>query len=358
MRENVRAVANPEVDGLDDERTVTLNSHWPEFPYPGLRPFRITGTSDESLIFYGRNAQKDDILARLNTAHTVVVVGPSGCGKSSLIKAGVIPALEAGLLVRAGHRWRTVQMRPGRRPLVRLARAFASLLPQPNDQSVSQFEALLRLERSGCWLATDQLMPTLASGDASNWRVLLLIDQFEEIFGEQVADRDEVDQLVRLITRFFEKPHPSLYIVLTMRSDFIGHCANFQGLAEVVNASNYLIPVLKARELRQAIERPAAEYHGLVEPALVERIIADMGSGTTYHSDHLPLMQHARTPMVVAKGVPPSQPRRAAATGSRLAARGGASDARGLRGPWRNLWDPRPSCRRYPAQTSGGQRRG
>ena len=95
MLENVRTAANLNAGEIDDDRTVTLNSHWPEFPYPGLRPFRVTGASDESLIFYGRNAQKDDILARLNTVHTVVVVGPSGCGKSSLIKAGVIPALEA-----------------------------------------------------------------------------------------------------------------------------------------------------------------------------------------------------------------------------------------------------------------------
>jgi Novel STAND NTPase 1 len=83
-----------ECPSTEATRTFTLNAHWPEYPYPGLRPFRVTSSSDESLIFYGRNAQKDDILDRLNKAHTVFVLAPSGCGKPSLIKAGVIPTLE------------------------------------------------------------------------------------------------------------------------------------------------------------------------------------------------------------------------------------------------------------------------
>ena len=104
---------------------------WPRYPYPGLRPFRITGDSDESLIFYGRDAQKDEIIARLGRSHLVMVIGPSGCGKSSLIKAGVIPALEAGFLARAGERWRTLQMRPGRQPVGELARALSRHCRRP-----------------------------------------------------------------------------------------------------------------------------------------------------------------------------------------------------------------------------------
>jgi ABC-type taurine transport system ATPase subunit len=90
---------------LDDRAALALR--WPASPFPGLRPFRITSTEDESLIFCGRNRAKDEILARLNSSHLVFVVGPSGCGKSSLLKVGVIPALEAGLLTHAGANWRT-----------------------------------------------------------------------------------------------------------------------------------------------------------------------------------------------------------------------------------------------------------
>jgi len=278
--------------GAHEVRTFMLNSHWPEFPYPGLRPFSVTNSADESLIFYGRNAHKDDILRRLNIGHTVFVLGPSGCGKSSLIKAGVIPALEAGLLTRAGHRWRSAEMRPGNRPLAALAKAITSLLPETNEQLVAEVERLLRSEPSGLWLAFDFVRSSIGI-DAEDRCVLLLLDQLEEVFGRQIVDGKEVDQLMRLITRFFLKPHPKLFLTLTMRSEFVGDCANFPRLAEVINASQYLTPVLTPGELRQAIERPATEYGGVVDSDLVQQIIADMGSGTSYESDHLPLMQHA-----------------------------------------------------------------
>lgn len=271
---------------------------WPAYPYPGLRPFRVTDEIDESLIFYGRDAHKDEIIARLGRSNLVMVLGPSGCGKSSLIKAGVIPALEAGFLARAGERWRTTQMRPDRRPLAQLARAFADLLPSRQGDGhfgCEALEGLLRSGASGLWLAMDEVNAVLSSGNADPKppKLLLLVDQFEEIFGPQIENQDDVDWFVRLLVRFFEKPHADLFLVLTMRTGYIGRCADFTGLAELVNRTLYLTPVLRESEIKQAIEAPPVDYRGEVEPALVKAIIADMGTGTKYDSDNLPLMQHA-----------------------------------------------------------------
>jgi ABC-type arginine transport system ATPase subunit len=91
-------------------------------PYPGLRPFR----SDEAGIFFGREAQVDALLEKLDHFRFLAVIGPSGCGKSSLVRAGMIPALETGLLARAGVRWQVATMRPGERPLRRLAEALGA----------------------------------------------------------------------------------------------------------------------------------------------------------------------------------------------------------------------------------------
>jgi len=91
-------------------------------PYPGLRPFRY----DESDIFFGRETQTDQLLSRLADNRFLAVTGPSGCGKSSLVKAGMIPALRAGFMAEAGSRWRICELRPGDRPLGRLARTLAS----------------------------------------------------------------------------------------------------------------------------------------------------------------------------------------------------------------------------------------
>src|ERR1700720_74543 len=91
-------------------------------PYPGLRPFRY----EESDIFFGRERQTDQLLARLEVNRFLAITGPSGCGKSSLIKAGMIPALQAGFMALVGSRWRICQLRPGAQPFRRLARALAS----------------------------------------------------------------------------------------------------------------------------------------------------------------------------------------------------------------------------------------
>ena len=92
------------------------------FSYPGLRPFR----PEESDIFFGREEQTDRLLERLQHSHFLAVVGPSGCGKSSLVRAGMITALETGFMSDAGSRWRIAEMRPGDRPISRLARTLST----------------------------------------------------------------------------------------------------------------------------------------------------------------------------------------------------------------------------------------
>jgi ABC-type glutathione transport system ATPase component len=99
---------------------MALELHFSKLPYPGLRPFRF----DESDIFFGRERQTDELLARLARSRFLAVTGASGCGKSSLVKAGMIPALNAGFMAAAGSRWRICEMRPGHRPLRRLTEAL------------------------------------------------------------------------------------------------------------------------------------------------------------------------------------------------------------------------------------------
>jgi hypothetical protein len=85
-------------------------------PYPGLRPFR----QEETDIFFGREEHTDQLLERLANHRFLAVTGLSGSGKSSLVRAGLIPALNRGFVAKAGHLWRVAQMRPGRTPFARL----------------------------------------------------------------------------------------------------------------------------------------------------------------------------------------------------------------------------------------------
>ena len=268
-------------------RTPTADATALSCPYPGLRPFR----ADEAVVFFGRDEQVDQLLERLGRQHFLAVVGTSGCGKSSLVFAGLIPALGTGLLGAAGARWAVAGMRPGDRPLWRLAEALldpAVLGPAWSDLDYPTAQLRAMLERGPLGLS-EVLGETPLPGGR---KLLLLIDQFEELFRyrrEGEDQRDEANAFVSLLLATVRETDRPVYIVLTMRSDYLGDCALFDGLPEALNDSQFLTPKLTRTQSQQAIEGPARVFDGWVEPALVTRILNDMGSGL----DQLPLMQHA-----------------------------------------------------------------
>jgi tetratricopeptide (TPR) repeat protein len=264
--------------------TSTAPLHLSTAPYPGLRTFKHT----EADIFFGREEQTDQLLKRLQTSHFLAVVGPSGCGKSSLVRAGMISALVAGFLTEAGARWRIAEMRPGERPLGRLAEALLSPLalgPElGNEPDTAAFlQATLRRGPLGVLEAMRE-MPLFKYTS-----LLLLVDQFEEIFRfRQEGDADEADAFVALLLATAKQSEIPVYIVITMRSDYLGDCALFSGLPEAMNESQFLTPRLSREQSGAAIAKPARVFDGRVDPALVNRLLNDMGSD----SDQLPLLQH------------------------------------------------------------------
>ncbi len=253
-------------------------------PYPGLRPFRY----EESDIFFGREAQTDQLLSRLAHNRFLAVTGPSGCGKSSLVKAGMIPALRAGFMAAAGSRWRICELRPADRPFGRLARALASpdVLgdDQTDDESVALIEAALRRGPLG-------LIEIVRGAEALERATLLvMIDQFEEIFRyRERITADEANAFVALLLASAGQSEVPIYVVITMRSDYLRECAVFHGLPEAVSDSQYLTPRLSREDLELAIAGPAGVFGGQVEAKLLNRLINDFGTDP----DQLPLLQHA-----------------------------------------------------------------
>jgi hypothetical protein len=254
-------------------------------PYPGLRPFR----RDESDIFFGREEQTDQLLEKLGQARFLAVVGPSGCGKSSLVRAGMMAALEAGFIVSAGVRWRVAEMRPGNHPLLRLAEALLepSALGAERHEGGAGAAAFLHATLRRGPLGLSEAVRETPLPDNTN--VLLLVDQFEEIFRyRREGDPDEADAFVSLLLAAVAQREARIYVVLTMRSDFLGECAVFRGLPEAMNDSQFLTPRLTREQARAAIVGPAAVHQGTVAPNLVNRLLNDMTTGL----DQLPLMQH------------------------------------------------------------------
>jgi hypothetical protein len=251
----------------------------PPAPYPGLRPFE----KREWPIFFGRETLADEIIHRLIRQQLVVVHGDSGCGKSSLIRAGVLAQLEQEH-ARSGVRWRTCALLPREAPLRNLAESLAKLdADEPARDSLRQIRRCLNLGRK----APEALTELLRRGDDDH--ICILIDQFEELFSfARKHGRDEAQLFVDVLVGLQADPRPGFYAILTMRSEFLGVCARFKGLAEGVNETQYLLPQMERPALMRAIREPATLYDGEVTQELAERLIAEAGGG----QDQLPLIQH------------------------------------------------------------------
>jgi tetratricopeptide (TPR) repeat protein len=279
--------------------TLKEQKNWPEMPYPGLRPFEISKDGDESLIFFGRQQQIYELVDRLAESHLVAVIGPSGCGKSSLVRVGLIPALEAGYLYRAGTRWLTTTMEPGGYSTKALAKALSNAVAKadaingPNQipKTPLEFEKQLNRRPDALVELSEELAPVL--GERTN--LLILIDQFEELFRKDMTPPADATRLINMILNVFHARPDRLYIVITMRTDYLEQCAYYRGLPEALNQTHYLTPRLNDEELREAITKPVELEHfgGSIEPALIRQLLYEMSDEVTYDPDYLPLMQHA-----------------------------------------------------------------
>ncbi len=257
-----------------------------ENPYPGLRPFQ----ADETHLFFGRDEQRTELLCRLRKSRFLAVVGTSGSGKSSLVRAGLLPGLYGGFMAGGASRWRIVDTRPGGDPIGRLANALDSTdgLRPDDDDDISFTEAALR--RTSLGLINVVKEARLPPGE----RVLVLVDQFEELFrfvdtAKTDRVRDDASAFVKLLLAAAEQDDVPIYVVITMRSDFLGDCARFRDLPEAINDGQYLIPRLTRDQRREAITGPASVCGTTLSPTLVNRLLNDVGDTP----DQLPILQHA-----------------------------------------------------------------
>ncbi len=263
-----------------------MSLHDSSNPFVGLRPFE----SDESLLFFGRQEQTLELLQRLHQHHFVAVVGSSGSGKSSLIRAGLIPSLKGGYLVDDRDRWMITIMKPGQSPLYNLADAILNQLKPGTEMScVKDFLKKIKEEGSDAVLNVIQNL-----WKEKNTNFFLLVDQFEELFRfsmeqKEVAKKDDATDFVNIMLELSRQTDLPIYVVITMRSDFIGDCARFYGLPEAMNQSQYLVPRLNRVQFKSAIEGPVKLYSGKINAALTSKLLND--SGTV--KDELPLLQHA-----------------------------------------------------------------
>src|SRR6185295_9517450 len=202
-------------------------------PFPGLRPFQL----NESGFFFGRENQVTALIEKLSTHHFVAVLGNSGSGKSSLVRAGLLPEILKGRLTRDNKNWFIAVMHPGNTPVHNLAEAISSghiLGEEENEKkkyTVENILPYLKKDSLGLVQVVRELLPP-------GKNLIILIDQFEELFRFKSGTDDSADEstaFVNLLLGAIRQRDVPIYVVITIRSDFLGDCARFENLPEAIN---------------------------------------------------------------------------------------------------------------------------
>ncbi len=284
----------------------SINTH-PDVicPYPGLRPFN----EEESIFFRGRETHIEKIISQLEEKKFVMLTGASGDGKSSIVYAGVVPNSRAGSFKAKFNNWLIADFRPERSPIKNMAKAIGTKLGYKDLAFVEKelgfgFSSLINLyKKSAYYLDTSTPEYTSASDiekkalkrKAAN--LFIIVDQFEEFFtnlenynnGKASKDSLIVVNLLLETAKIALAEDLPIYIICTMRSDYVGQCATFRGLPEYIGFSQFFVPRLKRKEIHQVVHEPAQLNGNKIANRLTQTLINEIGEGF----DQLPVLQHA-----------------------------------------------------------------
>jgi uncharacterized RDD family membrane protein YckC len=238
---------------------------------------------------------------KLVATRFLAVVGTSGSGKSSLVNCGLHPALHRGLMASAGPAWRMAKFRPGSAgsdPIQSLAQALAAegVLYSGYKEDVP-IEEIVETYLHGSRKGVVETFRKARLPEGTN--LLVVVDQFEELFRygklgtadgkEQYPIRENAIAFVNLLLQARAEPDCPIYVVITMRSDFLGDCSQFYGLPEAINEGQYLVPRMTRDERRASIARPVSVGGAEISPVLLTRLLNDVGD----NPDQLSIFQHA-----------------------------------------------------------------
>lgn len=231
-------------------------------PYLGLDAFR----EDNSDVFFGRQRLIESLINHLKENRLLAVVGPSGSGKSSVVRAGLIPALQAGVPASDSADWHYLPpMFPGSNPLENLAHVTR---PPEIDAAAWVPSQIVAFQLDDGYLA--KLIAARGLG-----RVVIVVDQFEEVFTLCTDDNVRqafVDNLVHLI----RAPQARHTVILTMRTDFETQVTRLPDFEPLFEQALIRVTPLNAGELRAAIEKPAAAIGLKFEAGVVDALLRDI----------------------------------------------------------------------------------
>ncbi|MGW4643360.1 caspase, EACC1-associated type [Sphaerisporangium sp. NPDC004334] len=244
-------------------------------PYRGLEPFEFT--PDDARLFFGREELVGELVRVVGArrAGPLFVIGPSGSGKSSVLRAGLLPAL-AG----AEDGWLPLILTPGDSPVTALVQAMSP--EEAGDDAADElFDAPHAVNRL--------IERTLQDQDRPTDRLLLVVDQFEEVF---TRCQDPAERNAFISALCAADPARALFVP-AVRADFYGHCLAYPGLLTALGAGHVPVGPMTEPQVRRAIEGPAETAGLSLEPGLVDLLLHDLRPGEDDVLSALPLLSHA-----------------------------------------------------------------
>lgn len=300
-------------------------------PYKGLQPFSV----DDADLFFGREKVIARLVDRLvpvssrqkkpkTCVNFLAVIGVSGCGKTSLVKAGMIPALqhgqpptEGGLPPTNSEPWLVHLITPTAHPLHALAESLTSKdssdhILQSTDDPAVLIEAML----TDIGSLNRYLRKLLAGGveekgeersQEPRKHFLLIVDQFEELFTLCAEETERKAFLANLLVvadnsnykededRLNNQP-PTFVVMILLRADYYAYCADYEDLRQAIVSNQEYIGPLSSVDLRCAIEKPAYLNGWEFESGLVSVILHDLGADEWPVSDSRSEYAHSIDP--------------------------------------------------------------
>lgn len=255
-------------------------------PFKGLKHF----TEEDSHIFFGRERLIEDLVTHLCRNHFLAVVGASGCGKSSIVRAGLIPIVRQGGVTLNGKlsdSWLTYVITPGDEPLKALAAVLTS-----RSESVSATVTLLKDMREHSQSLDLWLYRELTESDG---HILIVIDQFEEIFSQCNSHQERAMFLENLSQALQHGKEGRLSLIICLRADFYTYAVQHADFRLLLETQQKIVGAMSDTEVRSAIEKPASQKQWTFQAGLVDTMMNDLNVSTdqAVGADTLPLLSHA-----------------------------------------------------------------
>jgi WD40 repeat protein len=262
-------------------------------PYKGLAFFNYEPADAE--YFYGRDTLTDQLLEKVDKNNFLALLGTLGSGKSSIIRAGIVYQLKQGLRISGSENWYIPEVfQPGKKPLNNLAQAFV-------DKELSEDEQKLKFKEFRELLDKEAGLKQLIDEVVNNRleKVVLVIDQFEEVFSlredpnEPLSKDSEQYKFIECLLKDLDKMGDEFCLVLAIRADFFGKCAEEEsfGLASKIQQNLVTVTHMSDVELTEVITQPAEKLDFKVDDELKNQLINDVKQV----SRSLPLLQNALT---------------------------------------------------------------